>query len=179
MKKLASTLVMAAAISGAISTTAHADTLVGVSVGSTSLEMAGFDLGSSMSTRYSIEFIDQEAKSAVGLRAALTNMGSGFDYDASATMLGADLVYRNRITQNGDLLVSAGLGRMELERTMNMYYIGNTKVEQNGIAVQGSIGYRHHFGKVSVQGDITKLSAISSTLDADATTFAFGVNYSF
>ncbi|MBE0484445.1 MAG: hypothetical protein IBX52_13200, partial [Bacterioplanes sp.] len=168
-------LAIAAAMS--FSVPAQADIMVGIGLGSFSLESGSRDLGSNSYSRLSLEFIDNETKSAVGIRTAYSDFGK-FKGDVELSHIGIDLTYRNRVVENGDLIVTAGLGRMNVTEPLYTQW-ATIKADYTKLSGQGSIGYRHHFGQLSVQADYSLVSVLDSKYDIKLSGLTVGANYAF
>ncbi|UZK04217.1 outer membrane beta-barrel protein [Venatoribacter cucullus] len=175
MKKTASVIFAAALVA---TVPAQADVLVGIGFGSIGLESGSADLGSDNNLRLAIEAIKQESKSALGLRLSYTDLGE-FDANIEVTHVGLDLVYRHQVIENGDILINAGLGRADITEPYFSPFAPGMTVEYSETTYQAGIGYRHHFGKLSVQADYSITDVLGSDVDATFSGFTLGANYAF
>lgn len=173
MKKKA--MVLGSALMVMVATTAGAQEsdfkrYVGVNIGASKMEFSSHSMGSDTSLGFYFGLL---ASNSHEVRFGYNQLGKFKGSDTSS--ISADILFKHPVVEQGEVYGGLGLGTLKFE-TRDAY--GKDTV--NEFSYRASIGYRHHFGRFSVQGEGQYIGGLGKTAqDIKLTNFVVGANVAF
>lgn len=182
MKKKA--MILGSALMVMVATTAGAQEsdfkrYVGVNAGASKMEFGSYSMGSDTSLGFYFGLL---ASNSHEVRFGYNQLGKFKGSDTSS--VSADILFKHPVVEQGEVYGGLGLGTLKFETTQtyttNYGQTYTSKDTANEFSYRASIGYRHHFGRFSVQGEGQYIGGLGKTAqDIKLTNFVVGANVAF
>lgn len=177
MMVLGSALVILATASTAVQAQDY-KRYIGVNAGTSKMEFSSYSMGSDTNMGVTFGFLASDSHEA---RLGYTKFGTFKGSDVSS--MHGDVLFKHAVMEQGEIIGGIGVGSLKFDTDSSYTVRGqtvNSKSSKTEFSYRASIGYRHHFGRFSVQGEGQYVGGIGKTAkDIKLTNFVVGANVAF